>query len=535
MQILVKRDKPETSGADVLVVFLCQESALAPKSSAALLDARLSGRINDYLVSGDFSGALNTTTLFRTHGAIKAARVLLVGLGKADTCTIDHIRQASATAAVAARKLGAQTAALLWPPCAFELQETAQALAEGMLLGLYTLKKFKTVAEKDDKDQLTTVHIVGAGSAGQQAIETGVQRGRILADAVNMARDLSNSPGNEVNPAYLANTAHSIAQHTALRCHVLDVAGMREHNMGCLLGVAQGSSQPPAFIILDHTPHDAQEQPIVLVGKGLTFDSGGISIKPAANMEDMKMDMSGGAAVLGTMQALAQLRYPRRVVGIVPASENLPSGAAVKPGDILRAMSGKTVEVINTDAEGRLILADALSYAVQELQPAAIIDLATLTGAVVVALGSQASGMMGTDKAMMARLRTAGEYSAERVWELPLFDEFSKQIKSDFADVKNVANGREAGSSIGGVFLKEFVGETPWVHLDIAGTAWTRENRPYVPKGATGVGIRLLVKTLEDMLQEDPAAVTAPAVAAAPVAAVKPAPKSKAKTATKAS
>jgi len=223
-------------------------------------------------------------------------------------------------------------------------------------------------------------------------------------------------------------------------------------------------------------------------------------------MEDMKMDMSGGAAVLGTMQALAQLGYPRRVVGLVPASENLPNGNAVKPGDILRAMSGKTVEVINTDAEGRLILADALAYAVQEFKPACMIDLATLTGAVVVALGSQATGMMGTDKTMMERLRAAGEYSAERVWELPLYEEYSKQIKSDFADIKNVSNSREAGSIIGGAFLKEFVGDTPWVHLDIAGTAWTRENKPYIPKGATGVGIRLLVKALEDMVAETPPA-----------------------------
>lgn len=211
------------------------------------------------------------------------------------------------------------------------------------------------------------------------------------------------------------------------------------------------------------------------------------------------MDMAGGAAVLGAMQALAHLEYPRRVVGIVPASENLPSGNAIKPGDILRAMSGKTVEVINTDAEGRLILADALAYAVQEFTPACIVDLATLTGAVVVALGSGATGMMGTDKTMMERLRAAGEHSAERVWELPLYEEYSKQLKSDFADIKNVSSVREAGSIIGGAFLKEFIGDTPWVHLDIAGTAWTREHRPYTPKGATGVGVRLLVKTLEDM------------------------------------
>ncbi len=489
MQVVVKRDKPELVAADVLAVFLRQEKTLPSKSVVAQLDARLGGRIRDYLDSGDFSGALNSTVLVRTGGTIQAPRVLLVGLGKPEACTIDALRQASATAATTARRLGVNSMALLPPAYDVEPGEVAQALTEGALLGLYTLKKYKTAPENEDKDNLRDLHILASGSTVQRALENGVQRGQILAAAVNLARDLSNSPGNEVNPSYL------------LRCHVLDVDGMREHQMGCLLGVAQGSNQPPAFIILEHAPKGAREKPIVLVGKGLTFDSGGISIKPAANMEDMKMDMSGGATVLGTMQALAQLGYPRRVVGLVPSSENLPSGNAVKPGDILRAMSGKTVEVINTDAEGRLILADALVYAVQELKPACIVDLATLTGAVVVALGSHATGMMGTDKPMMDRLRAAGDYSAERVWELPLFDEYSKQIKSDFADIKNVSSGREAGSIIGGAFLKEFVGDTPWVHLDIAGTAWTRENRPYIPKGATGVGIRLLVKALEDMVE----------------------------------
>ncbi len=271
---------------------------------------------------------------------------------------------------------------------------------------------------------------------------------------------------------------------------------MKKLRMGCLLGVAQGSVQPPVLIMLDHAPNGTAEPPVVLLGKGITFDSGGISIKPAANMEDMKMDMSGGAAVLGAMQALAELQHPRRVVGLVPASENLPSGEAIKPGDIIRAMSGKTVEVINTDAEGRLVLADALSYAVEHLQPERMIDLATLTGAVVVALGAHATGMMGTDEDMMAILKTSGDDTAERVWQLPLYDDYSKQIKSDFADIKNVG-GREAGSITAGAFLKEFVGDVPWVHLDIAGTAWTRAAHPYIPKGATGVGSRLLIDALE--------------------------------------
>jgi leucyl aminopeptidase len=517
--VVVKRDKPERVAADVLAVFLRQEKSLTPKSVVAQLDVRLGGRIRDYLDSGDFSGALNSTALVRTGATIQASRVLLVGLGKADAGTIDVLRQASATAATAARRLGVSSVAFLPPPCDSAPGEVGQALTEGALLGVYTLKKYKTAPENGDKDHLRELYIVATGSTTQRALESGVQRGQILAEAVNMARDLSNSPGNEVNPSYLAQQAQEIAAKTALRCHVLDVDGMRAHQMGCLLGVAQGSNQPPAFIILEHAPQGAQEKPIVLVGKGLTFDSGGISIKPAANMEDMKMDMSGGAAVLGIMQALAQLGYPRRVVGLVPSSENLPSGNAVKPGDILRAMSGKTVEVINTDAEGRLILADALAYAVQEFKPACIVDLATLTGAVVVALGSHATGMMGTDKAMMDRLRAAGDYSAERVWELPLFEEYSKQIKSDFADIKNVSSGREAGSIIGGAFLKEFVGDTPWVHLDIAGTAWTRDTKPYIPKGATGVGIRLLVKTLEDMVEDTPPAA---AKGGKPKAAAKP-------------
>lgn len=504
MHVVVKRDKPEQVATDVLAIFLTHESSLTPKSAAAQLDTRLGGRVQEYVESGDFTGELNTTAWLRTGGALTAPRLLLVGVGKAEALTVERLRQASATAATMARRLGVRSLACVLPSIPLEIGEVGQACSEGALLGLYTLKRYKTVPDNGDKkDQLAEIALL-ANASTQRALERGVERGRIIAEAVNMARDLGNSPGNDVNPSYLARQAQEIAAQTTLRCQVLDAEGMRAYQMGCLLGVAQGSEQPPAFIVLEHAPAGTDEPPIVLIGKGLTFDSGGISIKPAANMEDMKMDMAGGAAVLGTMQALAHLRYPRRVVGLVPSSENLPSGNAVKPGDILRAMSGKTVEVINTDAEGRLILADALAYAVQELQPACMVDLATLTGAVVVALGSQATGMMGTDRAMMERLRAAGDYSAERVWELPLYDEYSKQIKSDFADIKNVSSNREAGSIIGGAFLKEFVGETPWVHLDIAGTAWTREQHPYIPKGATGVGVRLLVKALEDIAAAAP-------------------------------
>jgi leucyl aminopeptidase len=505
MHVTAKRSKPETATADVLAVFVWEAVPLEAQGPVGALDTRLQGMVHDYLESGDFPARLNTTLLLRTQGRIKAPRLLLVGLGKPDAFVLDHLRQAAATATTTARRLGATTVAMLPPSCEAPVAEVAQALTEGGLLGLYTLKKYKTSQDDDGQDNLHAVHLLTPGGSAHKSLAQGVGRGNIIAEAVTMARDLINSPGNEVNPSTLADTARAIAKGTSLRCKVLTQNDMRKLGMGCLLGVAQGSTQPPVLIMLEHAPKPAAGPPIVLVGKGITFDSGGISIKPAASMEDMKMDMAGGAAVLATMQALSRLDYPAHIVGLVPASENLPSGTAVKPGDILRAMSGKTVEVINTDAEGRLVLADALSYAVATLEPARVIDLATLTGAVVVALGHHATGMMGTDPDMMDRLRAAGDRTAERVWQLPLFEEYSKQIKSDFADIKNTG-GRPAGSITGGAFLKEFVSDTPWVHLDIAGTAWTRDGNPYTPKGATGVGIRLLVAALEGLVAEPTAA-----------------------------
>jgi leucyl aminopeptidase len=426
MKVTVKHDPFDQAQVDVLVVPLYQDTPLETEDPTAQLDDRLGGLLRDYVDSHDFSAALNSTTLLRTRGAIPAPRVLLVGLGKPDAFTVDHLRQASAAAATTVQTLGVATMAMLLPASTQELVTQAQAVAEGALLGLYSLKTYKTdERESDDKTQLRELQLLASHADQQQQLKRGVKRGAIIAKAVNLARDLSNSPGNDINPSYLAKTAKQIAKQTSLTCKILSQEDMKKLKMGCLLGVAQGSVQPPVLIMLDHAPNGPSETPIVLVGKGITFDSGGISIKPAANMEDMKMDMSGGAAVLGTLQALAELEHPRRVVGLVPASENLPSGEAIKPGDIIRAMSGKTVEVINTDAEGRLVLADALCYAVEYLQPERMIDLATLTGAVVVALGAQASGMMGTDEDLMGFLLAAVDQYEERVWLFAFFVEYS--------------------------------------------------------------------------------------------------------------
>jgi leucyl aminopeptidase len=327
-------------------------------------------------------------------------------------------------------------------------------------------------------------------------VEEGARVGQIVAEAACLVRDLGNQPGNVATPTMLAQTAQRIAQQHGLRCQVLDRVQIEELGMGAFMSVARGSQEPPKFIILEHNADHEDLQTLVLVGKGITFDSGGISIKPGEKMEMMKFDMSGGAAVLGTLQAVAQLDLPLHVVGLVPATENLPSGTATKPGDIVRALSGKTIEVINTDAEGRMILADALAYA-QRYQPAAVIDLATLTGACVVALGHHAIGLMGNNLELIARLKEAGQASGERVWELPLWEEYHEQLKSDVADMKNVG-GRPAGAITAAALLSKFAEGYPWAHLDIAGTAYTDEEKSYIPKGGTGVGVRLLVELLRN-------------------------------------
>ena len=394
------------------------------------------------------------------------------------------------------RSLGIEFPAsiLLTRSTKFSPADVARGIVEGAVLSTYKYDKYLT--SEDEKKMLATITVFTPEKKTFSEISEGVQWGKTLSAATCHARDLENAPSNEIYPETLAFDIQETAHRYGFKATVFDQRKIEGLKMGGILAVSRGSSHAPRFVILEHNPAKVKTGTYVLVGKGVTFDSGGISIKPSANMAEMKMDMSGAAAVIGAFQALAELQIPVHVVGLIPAVENMPSGTAVKPGDIIRHYGGKTSEVDNTDAEGRLILADALGYA-SHFKPETVIDLATLTGACVVALGHLATGMMGNDQATMDALKAAGESTYERVWQLPLFDEYEKLIKSDVADVKNTG-GRWGGAITAGLFLKKFVGEYKWVHLDIAGTAILEESQEYAPKGGSGVGVRLLVEFLRN-------------------------------------
>lgn len=499
MEVAVKSGSLEKEAVDALVLML-PEAEHELQGAAAAIDKALDGAIVKLLRDGEFAGKTKQQALLHTHGRLKAKKVILNGLGRADKLTLDGLRQAAGSAAVYARNHAAKTLATTTVGLDRDHiapSQAAQAIVEGTLLGLYRFDRYKT--EENERKEVTAITLVEGPRERAKTAQHGAEIGRILAESANFARDLVNSPANDMTPTILADRAQQMAKDCGLKCQVLERKELEKLGMGLLLGVAQGSDQPPKFIILEHRGGKRNQGNIVFVGKGITFDSGGISIKPADGMERMKYDMSGGAAVIGALRAAALLKVPQNVVGLVPATENLPSGRATKPGDVHRAMNGKTAEIVNTDAEGRLILGDALTYAAR-YKPIACVDLATLTGACVVALGHEAIGMMGNaqGEALMDRLRRAGARAGERVWQLPLWDEYLEDVKSEVADVKNVGNGRAAGAIAGAAFLIKFVDGYPWVHLDIAGTAWAYSEQPYKPKGGTGVGVRLLTQMLLD-------------------------------------
>ncbi|MGE5925956.1 MAG: leucyl aminopeptidase [Gemmatimonadota bacterium] len=453
--------------------------------SLADVDQRAGGALTRLYATGDFTGKRDEIAIIYPDGP--AAKVLLVGMGKVTGDPAPAIRRAAAAAAKRAKNLGVTEAAFWAVPEAHGAAgggAVVRAAAEGLPFGAWQYTALKRPPE-DARPQLERVRILV--SAGGADVEAGHRRGAAIAAGQALARGIQVLPGNECTPSFLGREAEALARRHGIGVTVLDRAAIVAEKMGALLAVAQGSAEEPRFIALEYA--GAEGAPVVLIGKGVTFDSGGISIKPAQSMEDMKFDMSGAAAVLGTFEMLGRLKPKVRVVGLIPSAENMLSGSAYRPGDVVRSHYGKTIEVVNTDAEGRLLLADALSYA-RRYQPACVVDAATLTGAIVIALGHVAAGVMGTDDGLIEELRAAADRAGERIWPLPLWDEFRDLIKSDIADMKN-SGGRPAGSISAAWFLREFVDGFPWAHLDIAGTAYSDREDPMRVKGPTGVGVRL--------------------------------------------
>ncbi|KQC10679.1 MAG: hypothetical protein APR62_11750 [Smithella sp. SDB] len=499
MKIIVRKGKLADTKSQAIILPLFAESRKL-SGTALEIDKNSEGLISEIINNGDFEAKFSQISVIYTRGSLPAQRIALIGLGKHKEFNLEKLRGVYAKVMQHLRNLNIKEAATeinldLLPR---KKDQVAQAVAEGSLLGLYQYMPYKTVGREDLKE-MEQLMIVADGK-DFSLIESAIKKAQIITQAVYFTRDLISAPANEMTPSIMAQKAQEIAHRKNVSCRVLDKAKMKEMGMNALLAVASGSNQEPKFIILEYTGNKKKSLPIVLVGKGLTFDSGGISIKPAEKMDEMKTDMSGGAAVMGVIMAVADLQLPLNIVALVPATENLPSGSAYKPGDIVKSYSGKTIEVLNTDAEGRLILADALAYAT-EFKPAAVVDVATLTGACIIALGDDVIGMLGTDDKLKNEINKAAQTTGELVWELPLWENYHELIKSDIADYKN-SSGRAGSTITAAAFLSKFVGDLRWVHLDIAGPAWTTKDKPYVPKGAAGVAVRLLVEFLRNRVHK---------------------------------
>ncbi|HEX5603368.1 MAG TPA: leucyl aminopeptidase [Pyrinomonadaceae bacterium] len=465
------------------------------------LDELSGGLVRSALDAEEFIGKEGETAYFHLVGndRLKARRLLLVGVGEASDYNNALVSQMAGTAVRSLRSKKAKTIAVA-PRASGDVFETTATAVQGAYISLFDPDKYRTV----DKEEKTIDRLVVAvEGAEEDALQRGVNVGRIVGESVNFTRDMANEPGAYMTPTDMAERARELANEFGLSIDVLDEARMEQEGMGSLLSVTAGSDQPAKLIILKYTPptppSDSKEL-LAFVGKGVTFDSGGISLKPGENMELMKYDMTGGATVIGVMRAIGQLKPPIPILGVAPCTENLPSGKATKPGDVVKAMTGKTIEIINTDAEGRLILADAIAYA-KKLGATKVIDMATLTGAVSIALGDVNAAVLGTDQDLIDEIISAGREVGEKFWQLPLDKEYSKQIKSDIADIKNVG-GRKAGTITAAAFLKEFADGIAWAHLDIAGTAWGDEAKPYRSKGPTGIAVRTLLRIVDRAVQK---------------------------------
>ena len=502
MEIRAKHGEIAAEAADLLILPMMQGVAELTGEAGAV-DAALGGALRAVLAMGDFGGKAGETSVLYTQGALPAVRVLLLGMGESAKVNRSAVRDAAATAVRKARELGARTCTAVLPgvtPGDLGPQDTAEAVAEGMHLGLYRFPGNKSQPPKDWKPDPGVLTILEASVDRLPVILAGITQGEAIAQGVILARDLVSTPANLMTPAVLADRAAALAQETGLQIQVLGKDEIRALGMGIFMAVAEESEQPPRFIILEHNAGRADLPSVVLVGKGVTFDSGGISLKPGDEMWLMKSDMSGAAAVIATLGVAARRQIPLHVIGLAPCAENMPGGRAQKPGDVYMGMSGKTMEVISTDAEGRMLLADALAYA-GRFSPAAVVDIATLTGAQMIALGPHAAAVFSNDEDLAGRLLRAAEASGERLWRLPLYDEYLEAIKSQVADVKNTG-GRYGGVGTSAKFIEHFTEGYPWAHIDMASMAWSDEDKPARPKGATGYGVRLLFELLAAWGQE---------------------------------
>jgi leucyl aminopeptidase len=490
MKVRISTEPLASLATQALVVPVFADKELRGAAKAA--DADLGGAIAEALAAGEIAGKANEHVMFHATGKTYK-RVFLVGLGERAAFNVAALTKYAGTAVRALGKRNVEDITFALPDeAAPHAARAASFIVEGAIAGTMDTTAYRT---KPDKPVVTESIAIHAGELDAKELETGMNRGLIVGTAINLARKLALTPANDMTPTDMAAAANDVAQQFGLQYHALDEEQMFDKKMGSILSVAAGTSEPAQMIVLEYTGDPSSQEKLALVGKGLTFDSGGISLKPADKMEEMKYDMSGGAGVIAAMSAIAQLKPKINVVGIVPSTENLPGPDAVKPGDVVTAMNGTTIEVINTDAEGRLILADALCYA-RELGATKIVDCATLTGAIVVALGHAATGTMTNDDAMLAAFMPVANAAGERYWHMPLFDDYTTIVKSDIADLRNSA-GRPGGSCTAAAFLKTFVGDTPWIHLDIAGTAYLDNETTSMAKGPQGVPVRALVAFAE--------------------------------------
>ncbi len=463
-----------------------------PQVSIESSDVAVKDAAADVIAGGEVTGKVFETTLLHRPAKLKARRLLLLGGGKAKTFSAFDLRRLAGAAVRTLKAKGLRSFAFLAPEAGLKTEDAVRAIVEGAFVGNFDPDYYKSDRKDQKIDGLTVV------ARGDQAkLQQAVEEARIVGESQNFTRDLVNEPSNRMTPTILADRAKKMAAEVGLKCDVYGADKIKELKMGAFWSVAQGSDEPPALIVLRYEPAGAPEKPVLgLVGKGITFDTGGISIKPSDGMEKMKYDMAGGATMIGAMRAIALLKPKLKITAIILATENMPSGKAQKPGDVQIAMSGKSIEIINTDAEGRLVLADGLFYA-RQLGCTHLIDAATLTGAVVVALGSINAGIFANDEAMYDRFSQALDKAGEKMWRMPLDDEYKEIIRSSIADIVN-SGGRWGGAITAAMFLKEFAEETPWLHLDIAGTAWTEEQKPWIAKGPSGIALRSLVEFARD-------------------------------------